>query len=52
MNLYQPIRFKRTKDSEWERGIKQICEEGIKILDYSTNIVKNPAKVQADWFQK
>lgn len=48
--LFQPVRFKRDKKSQWERGVKQIDSTGTKIIDYKENIVDNVYKFEVCWF--
>lgn len=50
--LFQPVKFKRNEKSEWERGIKQIDNTGIKIIDYKENVIEDVYKYEVDWFLK
>lgn len=50
--LFQPIRFKRNKESKWERGIKRIDSLGITLIDYNQNIICDPYVFEVDWFTK
>lgn len=50
--LYQPVRFKRDKKGDWERGVKLVGASGEKILDYDMKEVFSYYKFEVDWFGK
>lgn len=49
-SLFQPIRFKRSSKSKWEKGLKEVSENGTMIFDSNKNIVKNTYKIEICWF--
>lgn len=49
-NLYQPIRFKRDRKANWEKGLKQVNQDGILIFDSNKNVVDKIYKIETCWF--
>lgn len=47
--LYQSVKFKRDRRSAWEKGLKQVNQEGIIILDSNKNIVEKIYKIEVCW---
>lgn len=48
--LFQPIRFKRDSKSKWEKGLKQVNQNGVLIFDSNKNVVNKIYKMETCWF--
>ncbi len=49
-NLYQPIRFKRSKSAQWEKGFLRTNENGIDYLEQDRKtVVEKVYKYEVDW---